>query len=61
MITSTNSLIMLQVETIPDLEKQAYDTQQRYENVEALLDIVSAKVFSHAPVTRYIVLVFGIM
>ena len=32
------------METIPDLEKKLYDTEQRLENVQALLDIVCAKV-----------------
>ncbi|KAF6019101.1 hypothetical protein EB796_022598 [Bugula neritina] len=31
------------VERIPDLEKQLYDTKQKLENLQALLDIVSAK------------------
>ncbi|XP_067944067.1 CAP-Gly domain-containing linker protein 1 homolog isoform X2 [Watersipora subatra] len=42
-LRSDNNVYKQKVETIPDLEKKLYDTEQRLENLQALLDIVSTK------------------
>jgi len=42
------------VERIPDLEKQLYDTKQKLENLQALLDIVSAKVSWESSAKKYV-------
>ena len=36
--------LITQVDTIPDIEKKLSDTEQRLENTQALLEIVSQKV-----------------